>query len=75
MVLASERAAAGPATVELRSAGGEVLWTGTGLQPGPLGGFTLGLPTSLLGDGTYTLTLRPARGTPETYSIRIERTP
>lgn len=72
LVLGSERAAVVAATVELRNSRGEVRWTGANLQPSRLGGYTLGLPTSLLAEGRYALVLRPARGAPETYSIRVE---
>jgi hypothetical protein len=74
LVLGSERASPG-ASVELRTAGGEVVWTGRDLQPSRLGGYTLGLPASLLTEGRYTLVLHPARGSPETYSILVQRVP
>ena len=72
LLLGSEKGE-GPASVDLRAASGEVLWTGRNLVPNALGGYTLGLPARLLADGTYTLTLRPARGPAETYTIVVER--
>jgi hypothetical protein len=71
LVLGSERVSS-PARAELRNAAGEVVWTGNDLRPSRLGGYTLGLPVTLLPDGQYTLVLRPARGAPETYSIRVD---
>jgi putative zinc finger protein len=74
LVLGSDRAT-GAAEAELHDARGTVLWTGMGLQPSRLGGYTLGLPASLLSAGKYKLVLRPARGAPETYSIQVEHAP
>jgi putative zinc finger protein len=74
LVLGSDRAG-GAADADLRDARGTVLWTGTGLQPSRLGGYTLGLPASLLRAGKYKLVLRPARGSAETYSIQVEHAP
>jgi hypothetical protein len=71
-VLSSGRAA-GPAAAELRNPQGEVIWRSSGLQPSRLGGYALALPTSLLKDAEYTITLRPDTGGPETYSVRLER--
>jgi hypothetical protein len=74
LVLGSDRATSA-ANAELRDTRGVVIWTGGDLQPSPLGGYTLGLPASLLAEGRYTLVLRPSHGSPETYSIRVERRP
>jgi hypothetical protein len=74
LVLSSDRAA-GPVSVELRDAAGETAWKGSDLTPGPLGGYTLGLPAALLAEGKYTVVLRPARGKPETYSIVVAYAP
>jgi hypothetical protein len=73
LVLGLEKARLGAASVELRRADGQVLWRGDGLQPGPLGGYTLGLPASLLAAGRYSLAVRAAGGADETYTIHVER--
>jgi hypothetical protein len=71
MVLSGEKVT-GPATVDIRRADGQIVWSGGELKPGPLGGYTLGVPTSLLADGDYEVVLRPQAGAPETYPIHVQ---
>jgi len=67
--------AAGPlSSAELRDDNGVRLWQGSGLRPNPLGGYTLGVPTSLLPDGRVTVALAgPDRRPLATLHFRVRR--
>ena len=61
--------------LEIRSAAGEVIWRGTGLQRSEYGTFTAALPTRLVPPGTYQLRLFGIRGSREDllqrYDVRV----
>jgi Putative zinc-finger len=67
---------AGAMQAELRAPDGAVLWKASGLQPSPLGAYTLGLPAERLPEGTLSLVLsrEDGRGAPEQYRLRVRRT-
>jgi hypothetical protein len=71
LLLNVERLPAEPATIEVRNARGDVVWTGEGLRPGPLGGYTLAVPATLLPPGDYVLAVRAGGGAPTTYRARV----
>jgi hypothetical protein len=72
-LLNAERLPEGPAAIDIKDAGGKVLWTGQGLRPNALGGYTLAVPAKLLPAGDYTFAVRAGRGAPATYPIRVRR--
>jgi len=74
-LLLTSEANARSADLEIRSAGGEKVWSGTGLVPGPLGAYSIGIPSALLPDGKYALVLRPAGGRASRYEIDVRRSP
>ena len=74
LLLASETGARS-ADLEIRSAGGEKVWSGTGLVPGPLGAYSIGVPSALLPDGRYEIVLRPAGGRASRYELDVRRSP
>jgi hypothetical protein len=74
LLLASEPGARS-ADLEIRSAGGETVWSGAGLVPGPLGAYSIGVPSALLPDGRYELVLRPVGGRASRYEIHVRRSP
>ena len=71
LLLVADAAAAAPAAVEIRRAGGEVLWQADGLRPNPLGAYTLGVPASLLAEGEYAVVLRPRGARAVEYRVRV----
>jgi len=75
LLLSPERSRRGAASVELRASDGRLVWQGQGLQPGPLGAYTLGLPAGLLAEGAFTLVLRWPDGGRERYPLRVSFTP
>jgi hypothetical protein len=76
LLLNAERPSPQPALVEIRDEKGTLVWSGRGLEPSPLGGYTLGVPASLLRTGRYTIGLRArADGPAETYPIQVRRGP
>ncbi len=73
LLLGAENAPAGPAAVEVRNQAGEVVWRGSGLKPGPLGGYTLGVPSVLLPDGRYTIATSRQEQTLDRYALEVRR--
>jgi hypothetical protein len=73
LLLNAEAAPEQPAAIEIRNAGGDIVWSGQGLRPSPLGGYTLAVPASLLPPGDYTLAVRAGTGPPQTYAVRVRR--
>lgn len=71
LLLSPEGPRRGAAAVELRASDGRLVWQGQGLQPGPLGAYTLGLPADLLAEGSFTLVLRWPDGGLERYPLRV----
>jgi hypothetical protein len=74
-LLLTSEASAPSADLEIRSASGETVWSGSGLVPGPLGAYSIGVPAALLPDGRYELVLRPAGGRASRYEIHVRRSP
>jgi hypothetical protein len=73
LLLAASESGPG-ADVELRDGKGTVLWRGHGLRPSRLGGYTLGVPASLLPDGYVTMALSGPSGRPlATARFRVRR--
>jgi hypothetical protein len=72
----STREPALPHALEIRDAGGRVIWQGGGLRQTPHRAFTLTVPRELLPAGAYRLQLFIERGgrreLVETYALRIE---
>ena len=58
-LLLTSEAIAAEADMEIRAAGGEKIWGGTGLRAGPLGAYGIGVSRGLLPAGEYELVLRP----------------
>jgi hypothetical protein len=75
LLLSPERSRRGAASVELRARDGRLVWQGQGLQPGPLGAYTLGLPADLLAEGSFTLALRWPDGGLERYPLQVSLAP
>jgi anti-sigma factor RsiW len=73
-LLLTSEATAAKAELEIRAAGGEKIWGGTGLRAGPLGAYSIGVPAALLPDGEYELVLKPGRGRPSRYALRVRHT-
>jgi hypothetical protein len=71
LVLGGDEPPAGPATLEIRDARGEIVWRGEGLRPGPLAAYTVAVPVALLADGDYTLTVRAEGARAATYPLRV----
>jgi anti-sigma factor RsiW len=72
-LLNAERLPEAPAAIEIKDAGGKPVWSGQGLRPNPLGGYTLAVPAALLPPGDYALTVRAGRGAPATYPVRVRQ--
>ena len=60
-----------PASLEIRTAGGKQVWSGSGLRPGPLGAYSIGVPAALLPEGRYELVLKPAGERASRYLMRV----
>jgi len=60
-----------PAGLEIRTADGKKVWSGSGLRPGPLGGYSIGVPAALLPEGRYELVLKPAGERESRYLMRV----
>jgi hypothetical protein len=73
LLLVADAAARTPASVEIRRAGGDVLWRTDGLRASPLGAYTLGVPASLLGAGDYVVRLVPRGAAAVEYHLRVTR--
>jgi hypothetical protein len=74
LLLGSEKAPRGPVVVEARDQAGKVVWLGSGLRPSPLGGYTLGIPSSLLPTGRYAIAISTQGGqTLDRYAIEVRR--
>ena len=70
-LLNAERLPAAPAAIEIQDGRGKAVWSGQGLRPNPLGGYTLAVPAALLPPGDYSLTVRAGGGPPTTYAVRV----
>jgi hypothetical protein len=75
LLLSADAAAVDPVGLVLADAAGRELWRGEGLRHGPPGGYVVTVPSSLLPDGAYVVTLRPQHGPEVTYRIRVRRAP
>lgn len=74
LLLNAERVRGEPASVEIRDGQGTAVWSGRELTPSPLGGYTLGVPASLLPDGRYTVSVRTRDDGPvETFPLQVRR--
>jgi hypothetical protein len=75
LLLNLEKTPAGPAAVEVRDQTERVIWRGGGLRPSSLGGYALGIPSSLLPQGRYEVALLTPEGRAlGVYSLRVLRT-
>ncbi len=75
LLLNLERTPTAPATVEVRDSARAVIWQGAGLRPNQLGGYTLAIPSRLLPQARYEVTLfTPARTPLAVYSLRLRQT-
>lgn len=72
LVLNTAQAKPGPVVVEIRDEAGQVVWSGGTLEPGSLGGYTLGLPRGLLTGGRLLVLLRNGHIV-ETYPLPAPR--
>jgi hypothetical protein len=73
LLLGGDGVAPRPAALEIRNRQGDVVWSGSGLRAGALGAYTLTVPTALLTEGEYVLTLRPDGARARTYELRVRR--
>jgi hypothetical protein len=74
LLLSPEKARSGPVVVEVRDQSGSTIWRGSGLRPGPLGGYTLAVPSTLLPDGRYAIGIAtPGGRTLDRYALEVSR--
>jgi anti-sigma factor RsiW len=75
LLLTSPVPSSRPVTLELRDEAGKVLWSSQGVRPGPLGGYTLGVPARLLPEGRVRVAVLAEPGAKpfETYTLRVRR--
>jgi hypothetical protein len=71
LLLSAEGADDRVASVELREAGGRTVWSGSGLRAGPLGAYTLVVPSRLLPEGRYTIVVQPQGRPGLLYPVRV----
>ena len=63
-----------PATIEVRSSRGVIVWRGDGVRPAPQGGFSLAIPALLLTEADYSILVHsPTRV--EAFPFRVKRIP
>ena len=74
LLLGSEKAPRGPVVVEVRDQSGSTVWRGSGLRPGPLGGYTLAVPATLLPNGRYAIGISTPGGRMiDRYPLEVSR--
>lgn len=74
LLLSSGKARSGPVVVEVRDQSGSTIWRGSGLRPGPLGGYTLAVPSTLLPNGRYAIGIStPGGRTLDSYGLEVNR--
>ena len=71
LLLGADAPASRPASVELRESSGKTVWSGSGLQPGAQGAYTLAVPSSLLPDGVYTVVVQPRGARAIRYALAV----
>lgn len=73
LFLSAEGSAGVNATLVIADGAGREVWRADGLVPGPPGGYVVTVPAAMLPDGAYRLAVRPQRGAPSHYRIRVRR--
>lgn len=74
LLLSSGKARSGPVVVEVRDQSGSTVWRGSGLRPGPLGGYTLAVPSTLLPNGRYAIGISTPGGRMiDRYPLEVSR--
>ena len=71
LLLVAEGDGNAPARLEVRRADGGVVWQADGLRASPLGAYTLAVPASSLGAGSYVFALSRAGGKTVEYRVRV----
>jgi len=74
LLLVAEGDGDAPARLEVRRADGTVVWQADGLRANPLGAYTLAVPASSLGAGSYVFALSRAGGPTVEYRVRVSAT-